>query len=221
MEKLSLKKFSKKSPYTPLPAGRQALSRGLNVIADFLKRGKVIIYPTDTIYGFGCLATSKKAIRKIYKIKKREKGKALLILVNSLAMVKKYCYISKEQEGYLRKVWKPHARSSLLRRGALRPVTVILKSRGFLPKELAGGENSLAVRLPRNEFLIKIIKKVGCPIVSTSANISGQEYSGDLEKINKLFSKEINLLVGAGKLKNKPSRIVDLRDISNIRVIRR
>ena len=82
----------------------------IDLIADFFRRGKVIVYPTDTIYGLGCLATNKKAINKIYKIKKREKKKPLLILVDSLAMAKRYCYVSKEQEKYLRRVWclTPH-----------------------------------------------------------------------------------------------------------------
>lgn len=196
-------------------------NKEINLIAGDFKKGKIIIYPTDTIYGFGCLATSKKAINKIYKIKKRKKGKPLLILVSSLAMLKKYCYISNKQEEFLKSVWKFKAPHTHLCKGGKSAVTVILKSKGFLPKELAGGGNSLAVRLPRNEFLFKIIKKVGWPIVSTSANISGREYSGSVEKISKLFGDKVDLIIDGGKLNNKPSRIIDLRDVGNIKVVRK
>jgi L-threonylcarbamoyladenylate synthase len=196
----------------------------ISIIADFLKRGKVIVYPTDTIYGLGCLATNKKAIQKIYKIKKREKGKPLIILVSNLAMLKKYCYVSKEQEEYLREIWLTKTLGVSKRHRvsiSARPMTVILKSKGILPHELSGSKHSLAVRLPKNDFLIKIIKEVKAPIVSTSANISGEEYKGALEKINKLFGNKIDLIVNAGKLKNKPSRIVDIREMDNIRLIRK
>lgn len=213
--KTNFKKNSEKSPHTPFA------QRGLNVIADYFKKGKVVIYPTDTIYGLGCIATNKKAIERIYRIKRRGKRKPFLILVSDLAMLKKYCYVSKEQEKFLRRAWKPHLNLSLLRRGVFRPVTVILKSKGILPKELAGREKTLAVRLPRDEFLVKIIKAVDKSIISTSANISGAKYRGDLERISKLFGKKIDLIIDAGALNNKPSRIVDIRDIDNIKVVRK
>ena len=203
----------------------------IDLIADFFRRGKVIVYPTDTIYGLGCLATNKKAINKIYKIKKREKKKPLLILVDSLAMAKRYCYVSKEQEKYLLRVWclTPHPP---FRRGAFRAVTVILKSRGVLPKELTGGADSLAVRLPKNDFLIKIIKAVKCPIVSTSVNIRGEKPLINVKNLGMYFRtprtplirgaiKLPNLVVDAGKLKNKPSRIIDITDIENVKLLRK
>jgi len=197
---------------------RRNLKNEISLIADFLKNEKVIIYPTDTIYGIGCLATEKKVIRRIYKIKKREKGKALLILVNSLAMAKKYCKINISQEKYLKKLWQENKK----------PTTVILGSRKILPKELTGEENTLAVRLPacsagrpKSEFLIELIKKVKHPIVSTSANLSGEEYDGDPEKLKKLFKDKVDLIVDSGRLKNKPSRIINIIDIKNIKVLRK
>ncbi len=204
----------------------------INLIADYFKKGKVIVYPTDTIYGLGCLATDKKAINKIYKIKKRKKGKALLILISSLAMLKKYCYVSKGQEKFLKSVWKFKTPRAPLYKGGKSAVTVILKSRGVLPRKLAGEGNSLAVRLPRNEFLIKIIKKVGRPIVSTSVNISGEKSLASVENVERYFKTPraplikgaVNLpdlVVDAGKLKNKPSKIADIRDIKNIKILRK
>lgn len=206
MENINKNKISKKSPSPPLIKGEV-----FALVVDFFKRGKVVVYPTDTIYGIGCAATNKKAIERIYKIKKREKKKPLLVLVSSLAMVKKYCRINKEQEEYLKKLWGKNKK----------PTTVLLNSKKILPKELTGEENILAVRLPKNEFLVEIIKKIKYPIISTSANISGWKYDGDPEKIKKIFRNKIDLFVDAGELKGKPSMLVDLRAVDDIKVLRK
>ncbi len=189
----------------------------IDLIADYLLKGEVIVYPTDTIYGLGCLAEDKKAIERIYKIKQRDKSKPLLILASSFNMVKKYCFLSKEQENFLKNKWPG-------------PVSVILKSRNLLPRELTGGKNSIAVRLPariiqegkpKNNFLIKIISKVGKPIVSTSVNISGRESLINVDNIEKYFGVEKpDLIIDAGELKAKPSRLIDLRDLDDVKVLR-
>ena len=101
----------------------------INNIVNNFKQGKVIAYPTDTIYGIGCLATNKKAIKRIYKIKKRDKKKPLLILASSFSMVRKYCFLSRAQEKFFKNKYS-------------KPVSVILKSRNLLPKELTGKLNS-------------------------------------------------------------------------------
>ena len=81
----------------------------IDLVTDYLKHGKVAILPTDTIYGLHCLATDRKAIQKIYKIKQRSTRKPLLILVSSLTMLKRYCYISKRQYEYLQTIWPAFA----------------------------------------------------------------------------------------------------------------
>ncbi len=210
----------------------------INSVVDYLRRGKVVVYPTDTIYGIGCVATNKKAINRVYKIKKRNRESPLLVLVSSLAMAKRYCYISKKQEEYLRKVW---ARGMKLKSDfgypksdfGRRPVSVILRSRGVLPKELTGGGDNLAVRLPNSRLLVKIIRQVNAPIVSTSLNISGRKNLANVSKIEQYFKspkqpfvkkrdneKLPDLVVDAGEIKGKPSKLIDLTDINNILVIR-
>lgn len=182
----------------------------IDEIVDYFKNGKVVVYPTDTIYGIGCDATNIKAIRKVFKLKQRSKSKALLILVKSWCMLKKYCYVSQKQDKYLRALWPG-------------PVSAILKKRDILPSELTGGLESAAARMPDDEFLISIIKKLDKPIVSTSLNISGEKPVLDLNNIDKLF-KDIkpDLIVDAGNLKKKkPSKIIDMQDINNIKIIRK
>ena len=213
------------------------LDKQVELIVRYLKRGKVIVYPTDTIYGLGCIATNKKAINRIYKIKKREKKKPLLILVSSMAMLKKYCYVSKEQEEYLKNVWKQERQfenppNPPLLKGGDRAVSVILKSRRMLPKELTGGSEDIAVRLPKDELLIKMIGRVKTPIVSTSVNISGKRSLANISQVNKYFieSPEFpfnkggilpDLVIDAGEISEKPSKLVDLRDLNNIKVLRK
>lgn len=184
-------------------------AREIGLIADFLERRGVIVYPTDTVYGLGCLAADIKAIKYINKIKKRDK-QHFIILVNGLAMVKKYCYISKEQTKYLNKIWPG-------------PVTVILKKKKILPAELTGGLETVAVRYPKNDFLIKLIKRVKQPIISTSLNISGQPVIEDIKLVKAIFKPNMpDLVVDAGKPKRKkPSRIVDITDVSNIKILRK
>lgn len=181
----------------------------INTIAAYFKFGKVIAYPTDTIYGLGCLATDKKAINKIYKIKQRSKNKPLLILASSYAMLKKYCYINKLQYEYLKNIWPS-------------PISVVLKKKKILPEALSGGINSVAVRLSKSDFLIKIIRRVGKPIVSTSLNISGHENIVNVDNLEEYFRNlPPDLLINMGALKGKPSELIDIRDINHVKILRK
>jgi L-threonylcarbamoyladenylate synthase len=181
----------------------------INLIIEYLKNGKIIIYPTDTIYGLGCEVTNKTAVKKIYKLKKRNEKKSFIILVASFKMLEKYCFVNNQQKVFLKKVWPG-------------PVTAILASRHKLPWELG---DSLAARLPNSKFLTTIIKKTGVPIISTSVNISGLKQ--DLKNFIKLSerSNELDLIIiGEPERKVKPSKIVDIRQIDksgkNIKILR-
>lgn len=187
----------------------------LDLIAGSLQIGQVLVLPTDTIYGLSCLANQSKPIKQIYCLKKRDAKKPLIVLVSDLKMAKKYVAVSKVQAKFLRKVWaKDHS-----------PVTVILKDLNKLPSELTRGSDGLAVRLPKSKFLIKIIKKVDCPLVSTSLNLSGEKNISDFSKLKKYFPRKNNrpdLVIDAGRAKQrKPSRLIDLRNENNPIIIRK
>ncbi|MFA4834167.1 MAG: L-threonylcarbamoyladenylate synthase [Patescibacteria group bacterium] len=186
----------------------------IDLIIDYFKRGKVIVYPTDTIYGLGCLATDKKAMKKIFRIKGREKKKPLLILVGDFKILKKYCRVSGKQEKYLKNAWK-----------SARATSVILEKKRnlpHLPQELTGGQETVAVRLPKSKFLIKILSGVGQPIVSTSLNKSGQKNLDSVSRLDNYFKKgKPDLVIDAGVIKNKPSRLIDIRDLDNIKILRK
>lgn len=190
-----------------------------DLIANFLDKGRVIAYPTDTIYGLGCRADKKNAIKKIFKIKQRKSDQPLLILVSSINMAKKYCHINKRQEAYLKKKWPG-------------PFTFILEGKNKLPKELSGGATTIAVRLPKNDFILKVIERIKLPLVSTSLNISGKESLTRVDGLEKYFNPPNpllergrvalpDLIIDAGEIKGAPSTLIDLRDMENIKVLRK
>jgi len=187
----------------------------VNLVAGSLKIGQVAVLPTDTLYGFSCLADNARAIRRIKRLKKSDPKKPLLVLVNNLAMLKKYVFLSPRQAEMLKKYWAPSAR----------PTTVILKHRGRLPWELTGESDGLAVRLPKSKFLTKILETVKVPIVSTSLNLSGQESISDLRLLMQYFPEKKSrpdLVVDTGKCRRaRASRLIDLRPAGGPLVIRK
>ncbi len=187
----------------------------VDLVVGSLQIGQVVVLPTDTIYGLSCLADKTRSIKKIYHLKKRDPKKPILILVRDLAMAKRYVFISKKQEKLLKMYWSKTAI----------PTTVILKNRHNLPKELTRGVEGLAVRLPKSKFLIKILEKVDCPIISTSLNLSGKKDIIDLHRLHVYFPKKNNrpdLIIDAGPSpKQKPSRLVNLLNEDKPIVIRK
>ena len=193
-------------------------------ISQYFLDGKVVVYPTDTVYGLGCVAIDMKAIKKIEKIKNRTEQKSYILLTKSFCMTKKYAKISKEQDKYLRSVWVARTNSPKInKKNEENPTTLILDAKlGSLP-DCVLKDGSLAIRLPKNDFLSKILVKVNVPIVSTSLNISGQKPLSSLDDIEKYFktTKLPDIVIDAGKVsKTKTSKIVDIRDIKNIKKIR-
>ena len=191
---------------------RRPASSAIISISHSLKSGKVVVLPTDTIYGLSCLASDIKAVKRVYRLKKRKLNKSLLVLVSSLKMAKKYAFISKRQAKILEDVW--------LKKN--RPHTFIFKSRKHLSFEGLSNIDTLALRLPKRKFLIKIIEDVGFPIISTSFNISGKSPINDVSNLS--FKKEKDrpdLIIDAGKNQNtSASRIVNLCDVDKPILIR-
>jgi L-threonylcarbamoyladenylate synthase len=184
-----------------------------DLIAVYLHAGKVLVLPTDTIYGLSCLATDREAIKKIFKLKKREPHKPLITLVSSVAMVKRYAYLPKLEAEILNKLWGD----------TVVPTTVILRAKNNLPAEIISASGGLSCRLPKSDFLIKIIKKVNAPIISTSFNLSGQEPLIDISELDYSFlgKNKPDLVINVGRAKRKkPSRLVDLRD-GSLKIIRK
>jgi len=187
----------------------------ISFIAGSLKKGLVLVLPTDTIYGLSALAENQQALRRIYALKKRGTPKPLIILMSDLKMIKKYAWVSPHQERQLKKIWgKKQA-----------PTTVILKNKGKLPKKLVSPSGGLAVRLPKSIFLIKILKALARPLVSTSVNFTGERPLRSFKQIKASYQSlplKPDLIVNIGYCRStKPSRLIDLRDEKKFLVIRK
>ena len=188
-------------------------------LANYFLADNIIAYPTDTIYGLGCLATNTKSIERIEKIKKRKEKQSFIILVKSYCMLKKYCKIDNKQDKFLRTIWSK-TKEEIKK---TKPTTVILEAqKDMLSENLIFKDGSIAVRMPlQSNFLINLIKKINLPIISTSLNISGEEPINDLEKLDSKF-KNIDIAIDAGIIQNnKASKIIDIRDMENIKIIRK
>lgn len=166
-------------------------SKELSLISKAIKKGSVIICPTDTIHGFSCGAFDKKAIAGICRLKKRKKEKSFIFLASSISQIKKFAYIKSEHEKMLKKIWPA-------------PLTVILKS-----KIKIEGADTAAFRIPANKKVVSLIKKTGCPIISTSVNISGKKNLNH-EEIIKKFTHKVEYILLSKKTRVKPSSIADL-----------
>jgi len=139
--------------------------------ASALRNGDIILYPTDTVWGLGCDATNDDAVQRIFDLKQREDAKSLIILVADEDMLARY----------VRQI--PQMALQLLEINDA-PMTIIYpEGVGLAPKVLAE-DGSVAIRIPKNEFCVQMIRRAGKPIVSTSANISGDETPGCFAEIN-------------------------------------
>lgn len=148
-------------------------------LIDTLKSGGTILYPTDTIWGIGCDATNVEAIEKIFEIKKREPSKSLIILVESQKRLQDLVDVPEM-------AWEIMDLSE-------KPVTIIYDNPKGLPNELLAEDGSIGIRLVNDDYLKKLIGKLNKPLVSTSANLSGQKSPMKFSDI----SEEILLSVDA------------------------
>lgn len=166
-----------------------------------IKQGKVIVCPTDTVYGLIADATNKKAVEKIFKIKKRKDKKPAPIFIKDLKMAKKIAKIDKKQEKFLKLVWPGK-------------VTVVLERKKTVKKLYGVDKKTIALRIPNFKPVNFLLEKLNRPLVGTSANISGKPPSGNLKEILRQFKGkkyQSDLVVDGGNLKpGKPSRVLDL-----------
>ncbi|MBR1544797.1 MAG: threonylcarbamoyl-AMP synthase, partial [Alphaproteobacteria bacterium] len=172
----------------------------IDLIIQKLLSGEVVIFPTDTVFGIGCLATDTKAIEKIYKLKGREKTKSLLLNVANKTAIKKIATVSQLDEKLI-KNFMPGALTLILR----------AKSSTHLSKYVIK-DGKIGVRIPNNKILLYILKKIKTPLISTSCNLSGEPACIVASEAEKIFSKDILILDTSEKLSGFSSTIIDTTD---------
>ncbi|SOU86562.1 L-threonylcarbamoyladenylate synthase [Tenacibaculum dicentrarchi] len=148
----------------------------------FLKIGKTILYPTDTVWGIGCDATNFEAVQKVYQLKNREESKSLIILVDSVEMLKKYVDAVSETVLNILKITE-------------KPTTIIYPNPKNLAKNTIASDNTIAIRIPKDDFCLQLIKAFGKPIVSTSANVSGEPTPKTFSEISTAILQSVDYVV--------------------------
>jgi|SRR3989338_530224 len=169
-----------------------------------LKSGGVIAFPTETVFGIGALLSKPKAIRQIYKIKKRPRGKPLQVLVASLKQAKELGKFNAQAEKLAKKSWPG-------------PLTLVVYKTAKVSKLITGGTNKVGLRIPAHRTVLKLIRVVG-PIVATSANEAGESPALTSKEIKKRLPAIKFVLPGRPKL-GKASQVIDTT--SAFKLIRR
>ncbi len=167
-------------------------------LANAVRTGKVAVFPTETVYGIGCDATSAGAVRKVFSAKKRPAEKALPVVVSSVSQIEKYAQIS------------PLARF-LARKFLPGPLTMVIPLKKGKKLAACGRGKTIAFRVSSLALLRNACRLARVPIVATSANVSGKPAVQSFEQAKLDFLGKVDLMVAAGKLaQSEPSTIIDL-----------
>lgn len=173
--------------------------------AEAIKEGSVLVYPTDTVYGLGCSIDSESSIKKIYAIKNRSPEKPFSVAFSSLYMVKKYTRLRVKDKDFVKK-------------HILEPYTFIVRKNEGVKDIITAGRETIGIRIPNCDVTKRMIELADLPIISTSANISGEQPPRRVQDICPNILNHVDLVVDAGSCKlGTPSKIVNL--ISN-RILR-
>jgi tRNA threonylcarbamoyl adenosine modification protein (Sua5/YciO/YrdC/YwlC family) len=171
--------------------------RFINKAVDVLRNGGVIIYPTDTVYGFGCDIFNKEALERVYDIKHETGTKLFSFICPDLKDISKYAKVS----DYAYKTMKK------LTPG---PYTFVLPAAREVPKKLWTKRKTVGIRIPKHNIALTLARELGNPIISTSVTTRKGDLLYDPEEIKIIFNAHVDLMLSAGALEGKPSSIIDL-----------
>lgn len=157
--------------------------------ADVLKQGKIVVFPTETVYGIGADSFNEDAIQKLYQAKRRPLTQKISILVGSIEMLERVTQnISKVERALMDKFFPG-------------PLTLVLHKKECIPYILTNHEEVVGFRMPANQIALDLINEVGNPIATSSANKAGEPSGVELEEIAKNFREEVDLYIDGGKSK--------------------
>lgn len=159
----------------------------LKKASDILKKGGLVIFPTETVYAIGANALDEKAVEKIYKAKKRTKKNPINILVKDIEMIENITKNITDIEYRIIKSFFPG------------PITIILKKKDCIPDIVTAGSDFVGIRMPANKIAIDLIKETGVPIAAPSANISGKISGTNVDSIKTDFDGKVDLIIDGGE----------------------
>ncbi|UUV21105.1 L-threonylcarbamoyladenylate synthase [Paenimyroides aestuarii] len=177
---------------------------------EVIKNGGIILYPTDTVWGLGCDATNEEAVKKIYELKKREESKSMIVLVNN--------------DRLLYHVFKniPQVAFDILD-CAEKPTTLVLDEPRNVEKNLIADDNSLGIRIVNTPFVFKLVERMKRPLVSTSANISGDVTPTRFSEISQEIISGVDYVVqlDQDKICKKSSTVIKLTNDAQVKILRK
>ena len=191
---------------------------------EVLRRGGVILYPTDTIWGIGCDATNEAAVRRVYEIKQRDDSKALICLVDSDARLQRYVRNVPDVAWQLIDCLNPNcqiADSQIVK--SPRPTTLILDGAVNLAPNLIADDGSIGIRITQEPFSHELCYRFQKAIVSTSANISGEPAAQNFRDIDPRIIEQVDYVCWSRRQEHKPhqpSAIIKLGSGGEVKVIR-
>ena len=186
------------------------MQKAIDQCVEVLRAGGTILYPTDTVWGIGCDATNEEAVQKIYKLKRSEDKHSMLCLCRDADMIVRYV---NRAPGIAFEVMELSDK----------PLTAILPGAVGVAPSLIPETQTLGVRIPQHDFCQALLRKFGKPIVSTSANISGEETAKRLRDVVQEIIDGVDYVVNPrfeGKPTLKPSSIIAFGEDSEIKIIR-
>ena len=161
----------------------------LKEMGGIIKRGEIVIFPTETVYAIGTNCLDEETIKKLYKIKQRPLDKPTSLLVSDMEMVKNLARDITEKEYKLMKTFFPG------------PLTIILKKKDIVPNILTGNTNTIGIRMPENEIARKLIEYANVPIAAPSANIANKPSGTNIENIINDFKETVDYYIDGGESK--------------------
>jgi len=182
----------------------------INKALETLKRGGLILYPTDTVWGIGCDSANPEAIEKVFALKERSESKSLICLVSDFKMLNQF----------VEEI--PEVAYDILKYAA-KPTTIIYDDPIRISENLIADDNSLAFRVTKDDFCTKLLNKLRRPIVSTSANKSGKKTPQSFKEIAPEILEGVDYIVNLHRTKktNPPSTIIKLTKDGRVSVIRK
>lgn len=172
----------------------------LRTVADLLRQGGLIAYPSESVYGIGCLPDNPKAVKRLLDIKRRHSEKGLILVAGSMAQLK--TWIAPLDAAEIAKIEEPRERAT----------TWIVPARNTTPELLTGSRPTIAIRISRHPLIKALCKACNSALVSTSANVSGEEAARSAGDIDQRITKKLDLIIDEACLgEARPSQIIDLQ----------
>ena len=181
-------------------------TQDIEEVKNILENRGVGVIPTDTVYGLCVNALDKDLIRKIYKIKKRDFDKPLVLFVKNKEEINKFAFVDKISEKLIDKFMPGE-------------ITIVLKKKETCPDVSLKKFETVGFRIPNNDFVLNLLNKIDFPLATTSANISKQKTPKDLDGLKKIFNGIVDFMVDGGELGETPSTVIEVID-GNVNILR-